>query len=73
MFLTPFQIPTALGLLFLKSSLVARLSATSRSRIGGIVAAIIVGILFLAILNGALRALFPLLTDPHNYPDPLAP
>jgi len=70
LFLTPFQIPAAIGLLSLKSSLVDKIG---RSRGAKIVAAMIAGLLFLAILNGAFRALFPLLTDPHNYPNPLAP
>jgi len=70
MFLTPFQVPAAIGLLHLKSSLDRKMNG---SRGGRIVAGMIAGLLFLAILNGALRALFPLLTDPHNYPNPLAP
>jgi hypothetical protein len=70
MFLTPFQVPAAIGLLHLKSSLDRKMNG---SRGGRIVAGMIAGLLFLAILNGALRDLFPLLTDPHNYPNPLAP
>jgi hypothetical protein len=70
MFLTPFQIPAAIGLLHLKSTLDGKME---RSRRGRVVVGIVVGLLFLAIVNGTFRALFPLLTDPHNYPNPLAP
>jgi hypothetical protein len=62
-FLTPFQIPVAVGFLFLKSVIESRLG---RSRGARAVLAIAGGVIFLAILNGALRDLFPLLTDPHN-------
>jgi hypothetical protein len=70
MFLTPFQIPAAIGLLHLKSTLDEKME---RSRRGRVVVRIVVGLLFLAVVNGAFRALFPLLSDPHNYPNPLAP
>jgi len=70
MFLTPFQIPAAVGLLHLKSTLDGKMERSRRSRV---VVGIVVGLLFLAIVNGAFRALFPLLSDPHNYPNPLAP
>jgi hypothetical protein len=70
MFLTPFQIPAALGLVHLKSVLDDRMGRTRDARVA---AALAIGLLFLAVVNGAFRALFPLLTDPHNYPNPLAP
>jgi hypothetical protein len=70
MFLTPFQIPAALGLVHLKSALDNRMGRTRDARVA---AALAIGLLFLAVVNGAFRALFPLLTDPHNYPNPLAP
>ena len=73
LFLTPFQIPAAAGLSFLKSTLDAKLSHMNRSRSVRVAIGITVGVLFLAMLNGAFRGLFPLLTDPHNYPNPLAP
>jgi len=70
LFLTPFQVPAAIGLVSLKSSLTSKIGGSRKARFA---VGLIVGILFLAILNGAFRALFPLLTDPHNYPNPLAP
>jgi len=70
MFLTPFQVPAAIGLLRLKSALDGRME---RAREARVVVGLVVALLFLALLNGALRAVFPLLTDPHNYPNPLAP
>jgi hypothetical protein len=70
MFLTPFQIPAAVGLLHLKSALDGRVG---QSRSARVVVGLAIALLFLAIVNGAFRALFPLLTDPHNYPNPLAP
>ena len=70
MFLTPFQIPAAIGLLHLKSALDGRMG---QSRGGRVVVGFAIALLFLAIVNGAFRALSPLLTDPHNYPNPLAP
>jgi hypothetical protein len=70
LFLTPFQIPAAIGLLHLKSALDDRVG---QSRSARVVVGLAIALLFLAILNGAFRALFPLLTDPHNYPNPLAP
>jgi hypothetical protein len=70
MFLTPFQIPAAIGLLHLKSALDRRVG---QSRTARVVVGLAIALLFLAIVNGAFRALFPLLTDPHNYPNPLAP
>jgi len=70
MFLTPFQIPAALGLLHLKSAFDGRME---RSRETRVIVGLVVALLFLALLNGAFRAVFPLLTDPHNYPNPLAP
>jgi hypothetical protein len=70
LFLTPFQIPAAIGLLHLKSALDGRVG---QSRSARVVVGLAIALLFLAIVNGAFRALFPLLTDPHNYPNPLAP
>jgi hypothetical protein len=70
MFLTPFQIPTAIALLRLKSTLEGR---AGRSRSARVVVGLVIALLFLAIVNGAFRALFSLLTDPHNYPNPFAP
>jgi len=70
MFLTPFQIPAAIGLLHLKSALEDRVG---QSRSARVVVGLAIALLFLAIVNGTFRALFPLLTDPHNYPNPLAP
>jgi hypothetical protein len=70
MFLIPFQIPAAIGLLHLKSALDGRVG---QSRSARVVVGLAIALLFLAIVNGAFRALFPLLTDPHNYPNPLAP
>ena len=70
MFLTPFQIPAEIGLVQLKSALDHRMG---RSRRAGVVVGLAIALLFLAILNGAFRAIFPLLADPHNYPNPLAP
>ena len=67
MFLTPFQIPAAFGLVHLKSVLDRRMGRTRDARVA---AALAIGLLFLAVVNGAFRALFPLLTDPHNYPNP---
>jgi len=72
MFLTPFQIPVALGLLCAKSAL-QRMYNTPLSRWTKLSVVMIVAIAFLAILNGSFRALFPLLSDAHNYPNPLAP
>jgi hypothetical protein len=70
LFLTPFQIPAAIGLLHLKSALDRRVG---QSRSARVVIGLAIALLFLAIVNGTFRALFPLLTDPHNYPNPLAP
>jgi hypothetical protein len=70
MFLTPFQIPAALGLVQLKSALDHRIG---RSRGARVVVGLAIALLFLVLVNGAFRALFSLLTDPHNYPNPLAP
>lgn len=70
LFLTPFQIPAAIGLLHLKSALDGRVGQSPSARV---VVGLAIALLFLAIVNGAFRALFPLLTDPHNYPNPLAP
>jgi hypothetical protein len=70
MFLTPFQIPAAIGLLHLKSALDGRVG---QSRSARLVVGLAIALLFLAILNGTFRAVFPLLSDPHNYPNPLAP
>jgi hypothetical protein len=70
MFLTPFQIPAAIGLLRLKSALDG---GVGQSRSARVVVGLAIALLFLAIVNGAFRALFPLLTDSHNYPNPLAP
>lgn len=57
--------PGRLGILFMKSKL--------DSMVGQGVGRIVVAVMLLAMLNGTLRALFPLLTDPHNYPWPSAP
>ena len=73
MFLTPFQIPAAFGLLFFKSTLERTMLRTGWPRAAGIIAGIATMILFIAMTNGTLRALFPLLTDPHNYPWPERP
>jgi hypothetical protein len=70
MFLTPFQVPAAVSLVFVNSSLGRKIGG---SRAAKVVAGIITGILFLAIVNGTFRALFSLLTDPRNYPNPSAP
>jgi hypothetical protein len=70
MFLTPFQIPAALGLAHVKSTLGSRIE---RSRRGKAVVGLAITLLFFALVNGSLRAMFPLLTDPHNYPNPLNP
>jgi len=70
LFLTPFQVPATIGLLRLKSALDGRMERSPRGRI---VASLTIALLFLAIVNGTFRALFPLLTDPHNYPNPLNP
>jgi hypothetical protein len=70
MFLTPFQIPAAIGLLHLKSALECRVG---QSRTARVVVGLAIASLFLAIVSGTFRALFPLLIDPHNYPNPLAP
>ena len=70
MFLTPFQIPAAIGLLHLKSALDGRVGHSHSARV---VVGLAIALLFLAIVNGAFRAVFPLLSDPHNYPNPLAP
>jgi hypothetical protein len=70
MFLTPFQIPAAIGLVQLNLALNRRMG---RSRSTRVAVGLVVTLLFLAIVNGAFRALFPLLSDPHNYPNPLAP
>ena len=73
MFLTPFQIPTAAGLLYVKSTLDRKLGGLCPSRLVKLAVDMALVVVFLAILNGAFRALFPLLTDPHNYPNPSAP
>jgi len=70
MFPTHSQIPAAIGLVGLKSALDSKMGG---SRSAGVLIGIVVGLLFLAIVNETFRALFPLLTDPHNYPNPLAP
>jgi hypothetical protein len=69
MFLTPFQIPTALGLPHVKSPLD---HGVGRSGSAGAVVFLAIALLFSAILSGAFRALFSLPSDPHNYPNPLA-
>lgn len=70
MFLTPFHVPAAASLVFVNSLLGRKIGGSRAARV---VAGIITGILLLAIVNGTFRALFPLLTDPRNYPNPLAP
>ena len=67
MFLTPSQVPTAIGLLRLKSALDGRMGRSHHARV---VVGLVVGLLFLASVNGVLRALSPLLADPHNFPIP---
>ena len=69
-FLTPFQIPAAIGLLHLKSALDSR---TERARRDRVVAGLAIALLFLAIVNRAFRAPSPLLTDRNKYPNLLAP
>jgi hypothetical protein len=73
MFLTPFQITAAAGIMFVQTKLSSRLSFTDQSQSAAVAIRLLILVLFLAVLNGALRALFPLLTDPHNYPNPSAP
>jgi len=73
MFLVPFQIPAAAGLLLLKTRLDKILGETTRSQGVKLVVGIVVGVVIIVVLNGAFRALYPLLTDPHNYPNPFAP
>jgi hypothetical protein len=70
MFLTPFQIPATLGLLQLKSVLDDRMGRSFRARL---VVGLAIVLVFLAVVNGSFRAIFSLLADPHNYPNPLAP
>jgi hypothetical protein len=73
MFLTPSQIPSAIAFLFIGSAVETRLPITAHPRAARIVLWIVLGVILLAMINGAFRALFPLLTDAHNYPNPLAP
>jgi hypothetical protein len=73
MFLTPFQIPAALGLMFIGSRLEATQRNGTHSQITKAVVQVAIVVLFLALLNGALRSVYPLLTDAHNYPNPLSP
>jgi hypothetical protein len=67
-FLTPFQILSAPAFLLVGSKLETRLSGTTHNRASRVVLWAVLGVIFLATLNGALRAMFPLLTDPHNCP-----
>jgi len=73
MFLTPLQIPAAFGFSYVRSVLRAKLGGDQASRWPKFVVETTLALVFLAILDGAFRALFPLLTDQHNYPNPLAP
>ena len=73
MFLTPFQIPSAIAFLFVRSEIETRLPLAAHPRAARIVLWIVMGVILLPMINGAFRALFPLLTDAHNYPNPLAP
>jgi len=73
MFLTPFQIPSAAGFLFVGSIAQTRLPMVAHPRAARIVLWVAMAVMLLAMINGAFRALFPLLTDAHNYPNPLAP
>jgi len=70
LFLTPFPIAGAAGIMLLVSGLNSRLTSMGKSRDARVVIGIVIGVLLLAILNGALRAVSPLLTDPHNFPNP---
>jgi hypothetical protein len=71
--LVPFGITASAGLLLLKSTLDDRLARAGHAQAANVVAVLVTAVIFLSILNGALRALFPLLTDPHNYPWPSEP
>jgi hypothetical protein len=62
-FITPFQMPAAIGMLTVSNALNRRLGQSHAAKIA---AAALLMVLFLAIFTGALRALFPLLTDPHS-------
>jgi len=73
MFLTPFQIPSAIAFFFIGSTVEARLTMTAHPRAARITLLMLMGVILLAMINGAFRALYPLLTDAHNYPNPLAP
>jgi hypothetical protein len=67
-FLTPFQILSAPAFLLVGSELEARLSGTTHNRASRVALWAVLGVIFLVLVNGALRGLFPLLTDPHNCP-----
>jgi hypothetical protein len=73
MLLTPFQIPAAVGFVFLTRQLDTELGGITNRSYARLVVAMVASLILLAILNGTLRALFPLLTDPNNYPNPFAP
>lgn len=73
MFLTPLQIPPAIAFLFVGSIVETRLPMTAHPRAARVVLWAAMGVIVLAMINGAFRAIFPLLTDPHNYPNPWAP
>jgi hypothetical protein len=73
LFLTPFQIPSAVALLFVKRTVENRLSVAGNPRATKAVLCAVLGVVLLALVNGTFLAIFPLLTDPHNYPNPLAP
>jgi hypothetical protein len=70
LFLTPLQIPCAVGFLFLGSIIDRRLAGRVGPRARKIVICVVLGVIFLAVVIGALRSLYPLLTDPHNYMGP---
>lgn len=70
LFLTPFQIPLAVAFLMLGSVLERKLTDRVGARAAKIVVYVVLAVVFLIVVNGALRSLFPLLSDPHNYAGP---
>ena len=70
MFLTPFQIPSAIAFLYISSSVSSALPITAHPRAAKIVLWLVLGVIFLTMINGAFRAISPLLTDAHDYPNP---
>jgi len=73
MFLTPFQIPSAAALFFVTRAIWTRLPGTAHPRAAKVVLWMVIAAILFATINGAMRALVPVLTDPHNYPNLLAP